>query len=69
MGVFMTNRELVPAPNGGDKRRVKAALRKTIRAARHVVAAYDAEHPWRTADFHPASCPCLRCAIDALRDL
>jgi hypothetical protein len=41
-----------------------------LRAAlRWFVAAYDKEHPLRTADQHPASCDCLRCARDSAQYL
>ena len=33
------------------------------------VAAYDRENFMTTADMHRADCACLRCSIDALRDL
>ena len=34
-----------------------------------IVAAYDREQPFRTADMHRADCGCLRCAIDMVRDM
>lgn len=39
---------------------------RLVEAARQAVLAYAEQNPMRQADFHKATCGCLRCEIDRL---